>query len=350
MSEIRTYKPFVMEDIFDLFTGALISNDKIEKGNIPRITATENNNGIALFTKEIDDKNFRTFDNFISISFLGDVFYQQNKTSLDMKIHGIKPKNKELNKYIAQFLIPLLRNFSSKYSYGNQLSMRLLKRQKVNLPITSQNKPDWEYMEHQGKTIYNKKNEIIIEYVKNKYFLLKNKIREKNIRNINDVTWQAFKLLDFFEPKRGNQNNMASLFKGDIPLVSARKFENGYKDFVTSPEKPLYEGNIITLNNDGDGGAGISYYQPYKMALDTHVTALYPTITLNKYHLLFITRTITHQRSKFGNNYPINNLRLTALKIMLPITNENSPDWEYMELYMKKIEYEQLSKLIKYLN
>ena len=69
---------------------------------------------------------------------------------------------------------------------------------------------------------------------------------------------------------------MSTLADGHLPLVSARKCDNGYKQFVASNNKRLYEGNIITLNNDGDGGAGIAYYQPHCMALDSHVTALIP--------------------------------------------------------------------------
>lgn len=31
-------------------------------------------------------------------------------------------------------------------------------------------------------------------------------------------------------------------------------------------------------------------------------------------------------------------------------TNDNEPDWKFMEYYMKSIEYKQISKLIEYLN
>ena len=89
-------------------------------------------------------------------------------------------------------------------------------------------------------------------------------------------TWAEFRLTDFFILEKGNQNNMSTLADGHLPLVSARKCDNGYKQFVASNNKRLYEGNIITLNNDGDGGAGIAYYQPHCMALDSHVTALIP--------------------------------------------------------------------------
>ena len=43
--------------------------------------------------------------------------------------------------------------------------------------------------------------------------------------------WADFRLIDFFYLEKGNQNNMATLNDGNIPLVSARKCNNGYKQF-----------------------------------------------------------------------------------------------------------------------
>ena len=158
--------------------------------------------------------------------------------------------------------------------------------------------------------------------------------------------WAQFSLSDFFVLEKGNQNNMASLSEGSLPLVSARKCDNGYKQFVAPNKKHLYQANIITLNNDGDGGAGIAYYQPHQMALDSHVTALIPKLQLNKFHLLFVSRCITKQRERFGHGYSLNSTRLRIFKYMLPITEQGQPDWQFMEDYMKGVEQEILKPTI----
>ena len=60
-------------------------------------------------------------------------------------------------------------------------------------------------------------------------------------------------------------------------LVSARNVENGLKGFYSGAKTHRrFAGNCLTLNNDGDGGVGLSYYQPNEFLLDTHVYALYP--------------------------------------------------------------------------
>lgn len=151
------WKPFFIEDEFDVFTGKNIDKEKLIEGKIPRITATEKNNGVALFTEHIDEEKFKVYKNFISVSFLGTVFYHPNKVSLDMKIHGLKPKNKTLNKYNALFLVTLLSDMASKYSYGYQLSMGTLKRQKIMLPVTEEGNTDWDFMEQCMKALETQK-------------------------------------------------------------------------------------------------------------------------------------------------------------------------------------------------
>lgn len=155
-------------------------------------------------------------------------------------------------------------------------------------------------------------------------------------KGLESKRWKDFFLSDYFAIEKGNQNNMSSLTIGEVPLVSAKKCDNGYKSFVSPNGKKHFPGGIITLNNDGDGGAGIAYYQPYKMALDSHVTALVPKIPMNRYVLLFVAMCITKQRNRFGHGYSLNSNRLRTFKFMLPLKDsEETPDWVYMEAYMR---------------
>ena len=65
MKNKENWKVFRIDSIFDMFTGASISQDKFNVGSIPRITATDTNNGIGLFTERLEDRNYRSFQNFI---------------------------------------------------------------------------------------------------------------------------------------------------------------------------------------------------------------------------------------------------------------------------------------------
>ena len=69
---------------------------------------------------------------------------------------------------------------------------------------------------------------------------------------------------------------MVELKVGNTPLVSAKSFDNGYKNFVSGSNayKEQFPRNCLTPNNNGDGGVGISYCQQSETVLDSHVKDL----------------------------------------------------------------------------
>lgn len=200
------------------------------------------------------------------------------------------------------------------FGYGKGLTGIRFKDRYVMLPIDEKNNPNWHFMEEYIKERESKQRNDLKEYYKSRLLDL-----VICTEVLTDVEWSEFSLRDLFTFERGNQNNMSACEVGEIPLISAKKIDNGVKAFISDNGKKLFEGHILTLNNDGDGGGGIAYYQANKMALDTHVTALIPVIPINRGSLLFISKTITIQRDKFSHGYSLNNNRMKAKKIVLPI-------------------------------
>lgn len=164
--------------------------------------------------------------------------------------------------------------------------------------------------------------------------------------SLNDKSWGSFRVLDLFEYRRGNQNNMASLSIGSYMLISAKNINNGLKGFFASNDEKrgLYKGHCITLNNDGDGGVGLAYYQPCDFLLDTHVYALYPKKDISRYTMLYISRTLSKQRVCFSHGYSISQDRLKTMKVMLPIDESGNPDYAFMEQYIREREQQLIEK------
>lgn len=356
MSELkltdRAWADFYIKDIFQTYkgpkglqthTGAYVSKQLLSNGIMPRITVKDTLNGIDSFCYSTD-KNFRFFKNFISVSFLGSVFYHPYEASFDMKVHALIPLEIELNSYTAKFLISAIKNCITLLSYGNQLSSTDLPKVKILLPVNSEGKPDWQFMEDFIKQKEQKQRKQLRDYYANKALnlMLSGCLKKPK--------WHEFHIRDYFDFVRGNQNNMAKCESGDIPLVSAKKVDNGYKDFIAPNNKKLFPKHILTLNNDGDGGVGLAYYQAVESALDTHVTALIPKIELPQHTLLFLARCISHQKDKFSHGYSLNNQRLNAQKIMLPIDENGQPNWQFMENFMRQIEQNKIQILLKYYN
>ena len=162
------------------------------------------------------------------------------------------------------------------------------------------------------------------------------------------MPWRAYRLLDLFEARRGNQNHMAALGPGLTPLISAKKWNNGVKDFVEGGPRGVFPRHCITLNNDGDGGAGLAFYQPFAAAVDSHVTVLLPRVRVGRGALLFVVRCISEQRAKYGHGYSISSDRLRGFRLMLPAGEDGNPNWDFMDAYMLREELEGLARGLGY--
>lgn len=170
--------------------------------------------------------------------------------------------------------------------------------------------------------------------------------------DLNNRDWAPFKISDLFQPARGTEKNMTSLQVGDVPLISARNCDNGVKTFASIPNERLHRGHAITLNNDGDGGAGLAYYQPMEFALDTHVTDLRPRDSsgnLSRYAMQFVAASISKQRTLFGHGRSISLKRLNLLRVMLPIDESSNLDWQFMEDYIREREAIQIEHCCEFL-
>ena len=157
------WKIFKISDIFltegkgdkiQVPTGCNVpKRDLKENGEIPRITVTDLNNGIYAYYDYIGIKptDYRVYENFISVSFLGSIFYQENKASLDMKVHCLKLKEKELTLNLAMFLITCIKNSLQYSSYSDQISSKVLPTLEFMLPIKDDGTPNWEFMDNYFK-------------------------------------------------------------------------------------------------------------------------------------------------------------------------------------------------------
>lgn len=66
--------------------------------------------------------------------------------------------------------------------------------------------------------------------------------------------------------------------------------------------------------------------------------------------LLFMKVAILQQKSKFGHLYKFNAERMANTRIMLPVTDEGTPDYDYMERYTKNLMLRKYKKYLDYLD
>lgn len=341
---------YILADIFEI-SSTLSGIDKnkliLNIGNTPYITRTENNNGWERCIG-IQNNRYKVDDgNCISIGLdTQTVFYQSVSFYTGQNIQTLR--NQHLNKYNAKFIISMIDKLMIKFNWGgNGATLTRLKRSKILLPQLDDGQPDYQFMERYMK---NKETEQLGVYRKYIHKRIQKLPTIQSDESIASKQWHPFYLKDLFTFVKGDQNNMAQLPRGVTPLISAKKNDNGCKSFVSNERGKTYKGNCLTLNNDGDGGAGLSFYHPYDFVLDSHVTALIPKTTITESQLLFLSLCISKQRSRFGHGYAINANRLKAFQLLLPVEPDGTPNWKFMEQYMKNIELKQLTAYLQYID
>lgn len=150
----RSWRLFYLGDLFNFEKGERLTKPDRIKGNIPLITAGENNNGVSecISFEDFKDKK-KIFENKITVDMFFNVFYHDYKYFSDDNIHTLIPIKFELNKYNSLFLITILNKLKFKYAYGRQVRLMRLPFEKIKLPIDSSGNPDWKFMEDYIKSL-----------------------------------------------------------------------------------------------------------------------------------------------------------------------------------------------------
>lgn len=339
----REWKEFNIGEIFNINTGANVPKKFLRKGEIPRISATEQNNGVAVFTKKSTHNNYRTLNNFISVSFLGAVFYHPYIASLDMKIHAVQIRNKVFNKYLAEFIVYTLKRSVGNTSYGNQVSSTDLPNKKVFLPVTKKNEPDYVFMEVYMRDIEQKKIKVYKDYISKRISQLEN---SKKVVSPADKEWGEFEINKIFNIKSGKRLTKADMKKGKLPFIGSTDNNNGITEYVSNTNSSE-DFNVLGVNYNGS--VVENFYHPYKALFSDDVKRLtFKEIDGNKHLYLFVKSSILQQKIKYQYGYKFNGTRMNKQIIMLPVNEKKEPDYRFMENYMKQLELNKLKKYLDY--
>ena len=163
---------------------------------------------------------------------------------------------------------------------------------------------------------------------------------------IDTSSWKFFNLTGndgFFKIEACKCNNAGELLEPgtDIEYIGAKKDDNGVMSLVKRDESLVSRGNCIVFICDGQGSVGYANYMKHDFIGSTTLSAGYNP-NLNEKNGLFIVTILDLERYRysFGRKYKTN---LIKTKIKLPATQEGTPDWEWMENYIKSLHYKPVS-------
>lgn len=346
--EKKKFLPFVLDDIFDIYS----SNSGIDKnklkigiGNIPYITRTDKNNGIDSFVCEQDFKKYKKDSgNVITIGLdTQTVFYQQCDFYTGQNIQILS--NPNLTFESSLYIIPLLKMVLEKFSWGsNGATLTRLKRSKIMLPANNKGEPDFNFMTNYIKKSLFKEINNIKEYCNNQ---IKN-IKPQKVKNLEEKKWNKFRINDLFNIVIGRaiDGNKVDRENGNVAYITRKELNNALDGFINYDVDYMnLEYPVITIGNE----TAKPFVQTYPFFTGTKVNIMIPKFEANKYILFFISQTLEQHKNKYSYSYTINSTRLKEQIILLPVNQENEPDYEYMEQYIKNIMFEQYSRYLQFL-
>jgi len=290
-----------------------------EAGKTPYVTRSALNNGVSDYVSEENDMLNK--GNCITIGAEGRVaFYQNNDFVAGIKVYVLR--HQKLNQYNALFVCTVLNVSLYKYSYGRARILQKIEAEIIKLPVDSDGSPNWAYMEKYIKTLHHKP--------------ITTTIKQKNIPPLDIINWEPFLLDDLFTFHKGCRLTKQDMIDGQINFLGAISENNGVRQKIDV--EPMYKPNCITVNYNGS--VGEAFYQPSPFWASDDVNVLYAKgWTLNKHIAMFIATVIKANRYKFsyGRKWTLDKMKKSAIK--LPVTTKGSPNWDYMEKYIKSLPY-----------
>lgn len=326
---------FKIVDIFTISPGVRLTKADMIEGNIPFVGASDSNNGITTFC---GNDNTSKDTNVLGVNYNGSVvenFYHPYTALFSDDVKRLHLRDVKGNKYIYLFIKQCILKQKKKFEYGYKFNGDRMKEQIIQLPILYDGTPDYSYMEE-----YMKQMEVkVLRRYKN---YLQTKKLEANSKNLKCNHWKEFPISDIGEILSGQDIYESERKGGKNPYVTATALQNGIGYFVDNTNKTFSEGCISVNRN---GSVGYAFFHPYKALFGNDTRRIYP-YNHNRWANFFITRAITQQKDKFGYGLKLGTGRLKKQNIVLPATKDNKPDYDYMENYMRNVEYRLLNRYI----
>lgn len=152
--DVTSWKSFLLGQLFDIKKGKRLTKANMIPGDIKFVGASGFNNGE---TNRISNNTYLHPANVISVCYngsVGETFYQDEPFWASDDVNVLYPKF-DMTRNIAMFMIPIIRNVGvNEFKFIDKWTKDLMEVTEIKLPITSDNRPNWEYMEKYIEKIY----------------------------------------------------------------------------------------------------------------------------------------------------------------------------------------------------
>lgn len=335
-----SFKYFRVEEFIDeIYKAKAYAKDSLSgcawfaAKSLAYVSRTAENNSVELF---IDEKDGLAIEKGQAIT-VGDttatISWQENDFLAGD--HIVVIRSKHFNKLNALYLITLLRKETYRYCYGRAFVIEKIKHTELFLPCKKVNKeiiPDWDYMENYIRSL-----NIVLPETKN---------NQTYFAALNKENWEMFCVKDIFiiQNGRGITNEEIEENKGNFPAVQSGAENNGIIGHIDlnycKNQNYCYEVEPC-LTVARTGSSGFISLQPNGCVVGDSAKILklkergYNSI----YVLIFLRTILLKLMYKYAYGRKVTEEKYYEEMILLPSKSDKSPDWEYMENYIKSLPY-----------
>lgn len=307
-------------------------------GDIPYVTRSTSNNGVSDYIKRyLDDETYLNAARQITIAMDTYVMYYQSEafyTGNRVKV-GV-PTFEGYSDNMAEYLITAFNKAVEAFSWGHNMNADQLEAIKITLPMIDDETPDWEYMDNYIKGVKARRLKIIEDFVDKEL----TEIVEMKI--LEDVEFGEFNVRSFIDiaPTKayplGDSEILA--ITGDTPFITTTTTNNGTVGHTGLKANNL--GMCITASDTTVADA--MFFQEFDFVGRSHVQALRlkEGVMSRGVGEYLVTAMIKSAGDRFSYGSKFNRDAMYALDVVLPMIDPETPDWDFMDSYMQRIESE----------
>ena len=326
----REWAEFKVGDLFNIFCGKVTTVDK-SGSKFPIVSACTTNNAIIGYT---DDESKLLNGNCLTIGQqTAFCTYQENKFVATNNVDVLVPIDIILNKNTGLFLCTVINNeINGKFNYGRKLSASRAVEVKINLPITQSGIPDYQFM-----------HDYIAEREPD-YSWATQCIEPNAELSLTDREWAEFRVGDLFNIKTGKAYNKNKINVADKGLrhISRATSNHGIDCYINLDSIDgivTYEGNCVTVSSIPYTDGTCAFYQDKIFCCGVGVNIITHELMTPELGQ-FLCTCINH--AVVGKYGMARSLSINMLKdeiINLPITQDGTPDYDFMERYIKSLPF-----------
>lgn len=332
---------FKITDIFDVKnTHNILSNEIVENsGNVPYLCASAEKNGVSTYISYNDDLIDKGNCIFIGgktfvVTYQENDFFSNDSHNLALYLKFSEKRKKDVQIFIASCIT---RSVGYKYSWGNSISHKKIQNDYVSLPITPENKIDFDFMEAFIRELEEERIRELAAYLKvsgfDNYTL--SKCESEALAHFNELKWKEFSYSEIFNHiKQGRRLKKGDQKPGKIPFVMAGTTNTGIVGYISNPIA-TFPKNSITIDIFGN-----TFYRNYDFGAgdDTGVYWNDDKNYSSEQMLYFSSCMEKSIRGKFSFGKKLRSSQSFNFRIFLPVTSDDSPDYTFMETFISAVQ------------